>query len=260
MPVLTNSQLKLYQSLHHKKYRHRHGLFIADGPHLVEAALNSDWTVDRVIVRDDDLNPAKILRIPINITASLPAAKFDKLAPSESPQGILAIVKSRPLNMINADLIKTARRIIALDRVTDPGNVGTIIRTAAAFGFDMVVCIEECAEIYNPKTIRATQGAIFSIPITEIELCGDFIKTFAKSFDLAVFTSGAQIPLGKAPRLKRPLLILGSEAAGVSEELARRANYAFRIEQSDKVESLNVAVAAGVAMYRFRKSESNNAS
>ena len=253
--VLTNSQLKLYQSLNHKKYRQQYGLFIADGPHLVKEALKSAWTVERVIVRDDSLDMATSLRVSKNILTSLPTAKFDRLAPSESPQGILAIVRTKSLSQISADLIKTARQVIALDNITDPGNVGTIIRTAAAFGYDLVVCIGDCAEIYNSKTVRSTQGAIFTIPIIEIGSPKHFLETFARSFDIAVFTAKAKTPLGKAPRLQRPVLILGSEAAGVSAELEKQAKYAFRIEQSDKVESLNVAVAAGVAMYRFKNNK-----
>lgn len=253
MPQLTNSQLKIYQSLNHKKYRQEHGLFIADGPHLVEAALKSCRQIEKVVIRPDKTYLIENLKIPPAIAASLPAVKFNKLSPSESPQGILAILKSDDLSEEHPEIIKNARRVIALDRITDPGNVGTIIRTAAAFRFNLVVCIGECAEIYNPKTIRATQGAIFNIPIMEIKSAQRFVDIFAGSFNVIVFSAKAKKPLANAPRIKRPALVLGSEIAGVSPEIECRAGHVFRIEQSEAVESLNVAVAAGIAMYRFYK-------
>ena len=191
------------------------------------------------------------LNLPENLTALVSSVKFNKLSPSQTPQGIAAIVKIKDISRETAGLIKKARRVIVADNISDPGNLGTIIRTAAAFGYDMVVCIGECAEIYNPKTVRATQGGLFTIPIIEIGNSFEFLKLFASQFNIITFSDSAKKPLSKTPRIKRPALVLGGETTGIDPKIEKQADYRFHIEQTDRVDSLNVAVAAGVAMYKF---------
>jgi TrmH family RNA methyltransferase len=248
---LSGAQLKLYSSLKQKKYRRRHGLFIADGPHLVQAALNSDWEIERIIIRNDKLDYVRHLNPPGNTISIASSPKFDKLTDSQTPQGILAVVRIKKADKHESGLIKRARMVVAVDNVSDPGNAGTIIRTAAAFNYDLVVCIGECAELHNPKTVRATQGALFTIPVITISSPSRFLTLFAGQFNLVTFSGSAKKPLSKAARIKRPVLVFGSEITGVNSEIERQAKHRFRIDQTDKIESLNVAVAAGVAMYKF---------
>jgi TrmH family RNA methyltransferase len=249
--MLTNSQIKKYSSLRHKKYRKEYGLFIADGPHLVEAAINSKWQIEKVIVRPDHLEFAGGLGLKENLLAQVTPAQFDRIAPSQTPQGILAIVRALGYSSLLPALIRRAVRLVACDNIADPGNLGTIIRTAAALDYDAVLCVGECAEIYSPKTIRATQGAIFYIPAIEFRDYSEFLANFKDDFEIATFSNAAHMPLSDAPQLKRPLLVLGSETKGINPDIQKYARYNFRIEQSQQVESLNVSVAAGIAMYRF---------
>ncbi len=251
LPGLTNNQVKLYASLRQKKYRRQLGLFIADGPHLVQAALNSDWEIEKIIIRYDRDDLIEKLNPPKGMIAIVPSAKFDRISPSLAPQGILAVVRMKDVAGDIGRFIKKARRVAAADSVSDPGNLGTIIRTAAAFGCDLMVCIGECAEIGNPKTVRATQGGLFAIPIFEIRKPREFLKLFAGQFNIVAFSGSAKKPLAKASRIKRPVLVFGGETSGISSSIENKADFRFRIEQTDKVESLNVAVAAGVAMYKF---------
>jgi TrmH family RNA methyltransferase len=251
LPEITNSQIKLYASLNHKKYREQYGLFLADGPHLVQSAVSSGWAIEKIVITREKLDLIEKLNLPAEQLALCQTAKFGKIAPSQTPQGILAIVKIPDIAQNIDQIIKSARRAVACDNVSDPGNLGTIIRTAAAFGYDMVVCVGNCAEIYNPKTIRATQGGLFAIPVFKIDTAAEFLKLFADQFNLIALSGKAKKPMSKSPRIKRPILVVGGETAGISPEIETRANFHFRIEQTDKIESLNVAVAAGVAMYKF---------
>jgi TrmH family RNA methyltransferase len=248
---ITNNQVKLYTSLNHKKYREQYGLFIADGPHLVQTVIGSGWKIEKIIITRDKLDLIEKLNLPAEHLLHCPSAKFNKIAPSQTPQGILAVVKIPDITQNIDHLIKSARRVVTCDNVSDPGNLGTIIRTAAAFGYDLVACVGNCAEIYNPKTIRATQGGLFAIPVFKIDTAAEFLKLFLDQFNLIALSGKAKKPMSKAPRIKRPVLVVGGETAGISPEIETRADFHFRIEQTDKIESLNVAVAAGVAMYKF---------
>lgn len=248
---LTNSQVKLYSSLQHKKYRRQYEMFIADGLHLVKDALKSDWQIEKVVVVSDAIDMARELKVPTGLLALADQKQFGKISPSQTPQGILAIIRTREQNDKLPHIIKTADRLIACDNISDPGNLGTIIRTAAAFGYDAVILVGNCADIYNPKVVRATQGALFLIPIIEQPSSVQFVNNFAGIFELITLSNRAHKFLSSAPELRRPLIIVGGETAGISLEIETAADYRFKIEQSEKIDSLNAAVAAGVAMYKF---------
>jgi len=245
---LTANELKIYRSLQQKKYRRQHGLFIAEGPHLVEAAIVHNWPVERVIIAEDYLAQYAGDNLARQ-AAVLPRREFDKLAISETPQGVMAIVKERDCRKQAIDHIGKANRIVIADKVADPGNLGTMIRTAAAFGFDLFIALGDCAEIYNPKTVRATQGGLFTIAVGEIDTPARLFELCEKRYSIVAFTSDSKTALGAAKPPKHPALVFGSEIHGISPELIERAELNLRIEQTGKVESLNVAVAAGVGMY-----------
>jgi TrmH family RNA methyltransferase len=240
--------LKIYRSLQQKKFRRQHGLFIAEGPHLVEAAIAGHWQVERAIIAEDYLAEYAGDNLARQ-AAVLPRREFDKLAVSETPQGVLAIVKERDSRKLAIDQIGKANRIVIADNVADPGNLGTMIRTAAAFGYDLFVCLGECAEIYNPKTVRATQGGIFAMAVGEIDTPQRLFELCEKRFSFVIFTGDSKTGLANTKPPKRPALVFGSEIHGISPEIIERAELNLRIEQTGKVESLNVAVAAGVGMY-----------
>ena len=248
---LTSSQVKLYSSLQHKKYRRQYKMFIADGLHLVEDALKSDWQIEKVVVVPDTIDMARELKVPAGLLALAGQKQFSKISPSQTPQGILAIIRIPDQDDRLPHIMKTASRLIACDNISDPGNLGTIIRTAAAFGFDAVILIGNCADIYNPKVVRATQGALFLIPINEQPSSSRFVNDFKGIFELAILSNRAHKFLSSAPELTRPLLIVGGEATGISPEIEAAADYRFKIEQSGKIDSLNVSVVAGIAMYKF---------
>ena len=251
--ALTNNQIKIYSSLKQKKFRRQHGLFIADGLHLVEAALNSDWQVEAVLVVSDKKGFFEDLNLTPSAMFVVPKARFTRISPSRSAQGVLAIVKTRKTDGEIEQLVKSMRRIVVLDNVGDPGNVGTIIRTAVGFGYDLVICLGNCAEIYNPKTIQATQGALFKIPIIELKDECKFIELTKGHITTITFSVTGEVPLIDAPAFDRVALIFGGEVHGIAESIEAAADFRVRIEQTGAIDSLNVAIAAGIAMYKFRE-------
>ena len=217
----------------------------------MQAALDSDWDIEMIIVKPAKAEFVKKFKLPGRFTAVLPAVKFDKISSSKTPQGVLAIVKVKDFEKDIDDIIMKARRVVVADNISDPGNMGTIVRTAAAFGYDLVVCVGECADVYNPKTVRATQGAIFAIPVYKVSGPEEFIGKFAEHFKITAICLESEISLSQAPQIDRPALILGNEITGINPAILAEADFKFKIEQTSKVESLNVAVAGGIAMYRF---------
>ncbi len=255
MPVskLTINLTKLYASLKNKKFRRQHGLFIADGVHLVEEAIKANWPIKTVIVRSDCLEYAAKLGIDDDSITIADTQHFNRISPSSTPQGILAILRTADQSGTIPEIAQNAGSIIACDNISDPGNLGTIIRTAAAFTYDAVVLVGNCADIYNPKTISATQGAVFNIPIVEINSVSTFLNTFSGAFKLISLSGDYSTKLSNSPEIERPLLIVGGETAGISPEIEVASPHRFRIEQSNKVDSLNASVAAGIAMYMLRR-------
>ena len=226
-------------------------MFIAEGYHLVEAAIKSGWQLERVICEPAMVDQTTKLGMAKAMIRTVPAAQFGKIAQSDSPQGILAIASIRDYGKSASEIIRKAKRLVACDSINDPGNLGTIIRTAVGFNYDAIILIGNCAEVYNPKTVRATQGAIFAIPVLNFSGPEPFLKALSGKFDLIALSNTAAKPLASINRIKRPAVILGGEITGIDSQILAKANYRLRIEQSDRIESLNVSVAAGIAMYKF---------
>ena len=149
-------------------------------------------------------------------------------------------------------LIEKQNRLLLLDRVQDPGNLGTLLRSAVAFGFDGVILGEGCVDVYNEKVIRSTQGAIFKIPI-EFHDLKEYVPLL-QSNDVKVYGTSLQNgkPLGEIEEKVKMAFILGNEGQGVSSELLSSTDGNIFIEMSQNIESLNVSIAGSIIMYHFR--------
>lgn len=214
----------------------------------MESALAHNWPVERVIIADDYLSKYEGDRLARQ-AAILSRREFDKLAISETPQGVMAIVRERDCRKVAIDHIGKANRIVIADNVADPGNLGTMIRTAAAFGYDLFIALGDCAEIYNPKTVRASQGGLFAMAVGEVDTPARLFELCEKRYSFVAFTGDSKVGLANTIPPKHPALVFGSEIHGINPEIIEHAELNLRIEQTGKVESLNVAVAAGVGMY-----------
>lgn len=246
---ITQRLKKLIKSLHQKQFRDQNGLFIAEGENLVEELLKSSFQTELVVIRDSPSSETiekveKLAEKGVPVY-SAPKHQFDQICDTKSPQTILAIVNIKEFPIFENE------PFIALDSVADPGNVGTIIRTASWFGFKQVILGRDCADKFNPKTVRSSMGGVFNLTITHTHELAEYLKeNFPKH---KVY--GSSIHTDKSLKSFKPKknfgLIFGNEAHGISEDVNKVIDFNFKITGRGEAESLNVAVASGIAMYHF---------
>jgi TrmH family RNA methyltransferase len=240
--------VKKYSSLAHKKYRERHGLFLVEGKHVVDELLKSDWKIESILTTNTEIfQRLRDHKKAANIEMAKPGV-IEKIATTSAPQEVLAVTRIPEPRRLD---ISGMTRIIVADRVNDPGNMGTIIRTARAFDFDLVITTRNSADIYNPKVVRATQGALFGINILPDQSPGSIMEKLKPSHTIYALSPGGDIDIGDIKPDQKSALIIGTEIEGVSETLQNKSDFLVRIPHSNIVESLNAAVAAGIAMHHF---------
>ena len=224
--------------------REEKGLFLCDGQKLLQEALRSGASVETVLWKE---NRAADLP-PFPQEALLPADLFDYVSPMSNSPGPLFSVR-----MPSAPDLYKIRRVLALEELQDPGNVGTVLRTADAFGVDLVVLLEGCADLYAPKTVRASMGAVFRQ--AAVRMNAEAFVSFCREKNLplwgAALTDTARdlrsLPLDPAA------VLIGSEGHGLSRELLRACDGEIIIPMSGEAESLNAAVAAAIVMWEMQR-------
>ncbi|MEK4304994.1 TrmH family RNA methyltransferase [Oceanobacillus sp. FSL K6-0251] len=238
-----NEKIKGLKKLHQRKYRKQMNAFLVEGEHLIEEALTSDWEVKELIVSEEVAVPDMAKHLPVTeVTKQV----FKELSFTASPQGMMAVVEIKKEEAVNGEVV------VLLDAVQDPGNAGTIIRTADAAGADGIILGSGCVDLYNDKVIRATQGSIFHLPIIHADLEEKLLRL--KEADYRVWATA----LEKAENYKdlpipqKIALIFGNEGAGVKESLLEKADERVTIPILGKAESLNVSIAAGVLLYYLK--------
>lgn len=232
-----------------EKQRAADGLFFAEGPKLcLELAKSCTPRVAYATRAALDKTPELAALAPVPVAPHV----AEKLAGTKSSQGVFVLFATpRPPE----DLLDTARRILMLEGVQDPGNVGTLLRSAAAFGFDAVVLGPGCAAPFSPKTLRSSMGAAGRLPVVHRE---DLPATIAALRARGVTCLAAALyssrPLDEAGRdfPGGVCVVIGSEGQGLREETVKACDAAVRIPMTDRVESLNAAVAGSVLLWHFR--------
>ncbi len=230
-----NNTLKQARKLKNKSEREKTGLFIAEGKRIVCDAINAG-AVKYIITCDRDID----FENSYLVNESL----YEKISDTKTPQGVMAVC-NMPKNTEGA----FDGNIVICDGVKDPGNLGTIIRTAECAGFTAVVLINDCVDPYNPKTVRSTMGSIFRIPV--IKSGTEKIKKL-KDYTLAVTMLDGAIDIFKAEISGKAALVIGSEATGVCDEIKAMAQLPVKIPMCGQAESINAAVAAGISMYAIK--------
>ena len=232
-----NQKIKDAASLKIKKYRQEKGLFLMEGLKNLEMALR----FGNVKTIFTSVGLSKIGKQDIEVY-QVNEEIIRKLATSENPEGVVFICDFLKPKKDKKDYHK----IIYLDHVSDPGNLGTIIRTAVAFNYDAVILSEGSVEIYNEKVLAASKGAIFAI-----DIFNDDIDNY--NYPIIVSTLNEKsVPLNNAKKPDNFVLVLGNESHGVSEEICEKATDFVKIEMSDNIDSLNVAIAAGIIMNFYK--------
>ncbi len=231
------------------------GFVVAEGPHLVEEVLQSGrrpaWRVEQILVtaKARDRHASLIERANTEVV-DVSSRAMHGMANTETSQGILALL--RPPAISWDDLTSSSALIVILDGIQDPGNVGTIIRSAEAFGASGVILLKGCPRVSNGKLLRATAGSIFRVPFIEEANTHETIDWLHKAhltlYGLAV---GSSVPLSNADLTGGCALAVGSEGRGLSDQILRRAQ-AINIP-SLHVESLNAAVACSIALFEAQR-------
>ena len=237
---LQNSQVKKWASLHQKKYRDEHGLFLVENEHLIEEALKSN-VVKEIIIKENEED-----KYSFSKTTYVSEEVMKKICNSTSVAKYVAVCEKVQLDVNNP------KRVVLLDNVQDPGNLGTIIRTCVAFGYDALYLSKDACDAYNDKCLQATQGAIFYLPIYRGEL-KDFINNIKKDgFEVIGTSLRDSICLKELEEKEKMAFVFGSEGNGISDNVLDLCDKKVIIEMND-FESLNVAVASGIVLYKFSK-------
>ncbi|MDH5827701.1 TrmH family RNA methyltransferase [Sphingobacterium faecium] len=238
--MLSKAQITLISSLQNKKFRKQHGLFIVEGIKSVIEFLSSSYQVDSIFYTEDVL--AKVGKISGNIKSYVLTEKeFEKISALKSPQGILALVhipKQAELNVLDFK----AKHTLLLDDIQDPGNLGTIIRTAEWFGFQHIICSIGTVDAYNPKVVQATMGSLSRTQVHYIDL-----KNFILEAKIPVF--GALLngdSIYHTDWTNEGFIVLGNEGNGISDEIIALVDKPITIPRIGEAESLNVAVATTI--------------
>ncbi len=244
----SNETIKYFISLNDKKTRMNAKRFIVEGYHLVDEA--SKTNLLEAIISTDEKELKKINNVKRYLVND---AIINKIATTKNPQNILGIVKMLDHNITNlVPIIKENKtKLIMLDDVNDPGNLGTIIRTAAGLGYDGIIMSPNTVDLYNEKVIRSTQGVMFKIPIIKANL-QEVIKLLKKE---KVFCIGTALTNAKdvkhITKKDKFAICLGNEAKGISKEVLDNMDENVKIAMNNDVESLNVSIAAGIIMYEM---------
>ena len=228
-----NSRIKFAASLKEKKYREEHKMFLAETKKTLEMALLANKVVE--------VFTTEYLDIPEEIPQYLVTEDLlKKISSNVNPEGVVFIAK------MDEDEVKTANKILYLDEITDPGNMGTLIRTALAFSYDLVLVSENSVSIYNEKVVNSSKGAIFSIPVRKGK-----ISDYKNEHKVIVsMLSKNAIPLEEVEVPEKFILVLGNESRGVSKEIRKLADQEVIIPISN-IDSLNVSVAGGILMNKI---------
>ena len=260
MEIISSSQndkIKYLNKLYRSRKRRKEGVFILEGKRLIEAALAGGADFRQVFLtpaffksaeNDNLLADLKLKAEFIYVEESL----LKETASTVNPQGILAVVEESVFK--GDDFYQKADKILLLDRIQDPGNMGTMIRTAVAAGFDGIIALKGSVDIYNQKVIRATMGGIFSIAIRQKLSQNDFLKEIkekASAYEILAADIEADDYHFEHNYSDKLILMIGNEANGLDSKLLDTATSKIKIPLAGEIESLNAAVAASVISFEI---------
>lgn len=239
-----NAKIKHANKLKKKKERDKSGLVLVEGTHLVDEAVKSRLTIKQLFIVeperfDIELIEAAEEQYQINFKVA------EALSGTVTPQGIFAIIEKPDVSK----QVEVAKQVLLLDRIQDPGNLGTIIRTADAAALDLIVMSPGSADPFQDKVLRASQGSVFHLPIISQD-----IKEFVQDFDGPVYGTALDnaINFNEVESQEKFGLLLGNEGQGVDPELLEYTTQRLTIPMYGEAESLNVAIAGSILIYKLK--------
>jgi TrmH family RNA methyltransferase len=252
--MLSKNKIKLIQSLNRKKDRDESGLFLVEGNKMVEEALRSEYKIETLVCTAQFADQHPEIRSKAQEIVETDRDSIQKASLLQSPQEALAIVKQPVIEQPELNL--NAELCLALDFIQDPGNLGTILRIADWFGIDTVICSENTVDVFNPKVVQASMGAIFRIKTLYTNLESFLLETAQDRIPVyGTFMDGINIYTEQLT--KNGIIVLGNEGNGISESISRLVTRRIAIPtfstNANKGESLNVAIAASICCSEFRR-------
>jgi TrmH family RNA methyltransferase len=240
--MVSKNQIKLISSLHQKKHRQTHQLFIAEGIKGIQELLDAQFELEHLYTTQTDFET-----VASNLKTLVTDADLKKMSALTSPNTCLAVFKIPEVKAINSSGL-----IVALDDIRDPGNLGTILRLCDWFGIQQLICSKETVDVYNPKVVQATMGSIARVNVTYVDLI-DFIAN-SKLAVFGTFMDGENMYTTNLPQ--EGIIVMGNEANGISSDLEKIIKNRLTIPRFgtlQKTESLNVATATAIVLSEFRR-------
>ncbi|MAC06674.1 MAG: hypothetical protein CL664_13825, partial [Balneola sp.] len=248
----SNNQIKLLRKLGQKKYREREGLFVVEGERAVEQVLENGILNVREVFLEE--GKAVNYQLTANSFYELDSKVMAEVTDTENSQGILAVCEI-PKEASTEELSKKEGLIIATDRIQDPGNLGSIVRTAAWFGATAVLIGKGTVDLHNPKVVRSTAGATGTMPYKNCDLSKDLEVLEKKGWQTLLLDGNeGALSISKINKTNKIILIVGNEANGIDENLINANRKRVMIPSSEEnrsVESLNAAIALSIALYQL---------
>ncbi len=240
--MLSRNEVKYIQSLYHKKNRDKDGLFIAEGVKIIDELLDSDFIIKKIYAVDDwiESHPG----IPGIIAVD--DASLNRISNFETPQKVLALVEQK--NKLQTPGLNNSITII-LDGIQDPGNLGTIVRTADWFGIKNIIASPDTVDVYNPKVVQSTMGSF-----TRINMFYTDLETFLPEQNIMIY--GAMLDGNDISGILKPkecLLVIGNESKGIRPYIQPFIQKKITIPKTGDTESLNAAVATGIILWELLK-------
>ncbi len=258
----SNDNVKFIRSLNEKKFRNKENAFYLEGVKVVNEILDKEEAIDILFIaysksilvttnggeellnRIEKKNNIKTLDFEENI--------FKYMTDTVNPQGVLIVIKI-PKYDLESELEDNTKNIIILDKVQDLGNLGTIIRSCNAFDIELIICTSGTADVYSPKTLRATMGGILNTKIIYLDNNEDILILKRLGYNIVTTSLNAICKPSTLDYSKKYAFVMGNEANGVSQELSNISDIHIKIPMTDKIDSLNVGVATSIILYEQYK-------
>jgi len=254
-----NSIIKEVASLQEKKYRDKLGLYLVEGPNLVKETMNYGGRPRFIFTKvgaSDEVQEIAGLAETTSTVYELTEDVFMKISDTQNPQGIIAVVEKKEYTSQSFFESVADGNVLVLDRLQDPGNVGTLIRLAEAMDFKGVIFIKGCADPYQPKVVRAAAGAILRTPMLFCEDANQCINELSKHNKKAYAAfMNAKLRVMDADLKENSAVIIGNEGSGISKEFEEHTEK-IMIPMSGETESLNAAIAGTIIMYESKRQKS----
>ncbi len=242
---VTNPRIKHLIRLRDKaRDRNAEGVFVAEGFRMFEEA-------PKELIREVYVTEG--IPLPVPEAETVTEEVMQKISGTETPQGIFFVCRKPDFTMKDILERKKARNVLVLEEIQDPGNLGTIIRTAEGAGVRGVILSKGCVDLYNPKVVRATMGSLFRVPhIVAEDVFGSVDLLKEAGFVIAAAHLEGSIPYDTLPEKEEIAYLLGNEGNGLSNAITEKSDIRVRIPMAGELESLNVSVAAALLMYQYR--------